>query len=86
MTSPDDAAKFAGPTSLFVPVDIVPLTASPDRLPRSLRGIRCEGAGTVTVTTGSGESRVIPFLEGETRFCLITHVTAMTATGVEGLV
>lgn len=71
---------------LHVPVDAVPITPGPDALEPALRGIRVNTAGTVTVNTPLGDDRVLNFLEGETRFLVITHVTAATATGLEGLV
>ena len=80
----DDAYKHTGPTSVFVPSDWVEITPGADALPKSLRCIRANTAGTVTVTTPGGAGRVMNFLAGETRLGIFTHVTAATATGLEG--
>jgi hypothetical protein len=71
----------------FAPAtDVILITPGAGALASPIRAIRANGAGTVTVTTFAGNSRVLNFLAGETRNICATHVTAATATGLEGLV
>lgn len=72
--------------SLFSATDVIPITPGADPLPARVRAIRADTAGTVTITTPAGVSRTLNFLAGETRTVMATHVTAATATGLEGLV
>ncbi|GJE54592.1 spike base protein, RCAP_Rcc01079 family [Methylobacterium thuringiense] len=65
---------------------VFPISASTNDLARPTRAIRCNTAGTLTVNTVGGETGVIlNFAAGETRPVRVTRVTAMTATGVEGM-
>lgn len=90
MTSAADALKYAGPTSLFVPTDWVPVTAGDPHPP--LRALRAAGAGNVTVVTPGSQAedpptyRTLAFAAGETRVGMFIEVTddATTATGLEG--
>jgi len=86
MSEASSMAAAARMTSLFVPVDWVPLTPGVDALTHPIRAIRANGGGNVTVTTASGESRVMAFSDGETRMIAATHITAATASGLEGAV
>lgn len=72
------------PIQLHVPLDWVPISPSADPLAKPVRLIRADGAGTVTVTVRSGASRVMRFAAGETRMVYATHVTAATASNLEG--
>lgn len=66
--------------------DVVTVTPSADPLPYVGYGIRVEGAGTVTVTTLEGNSRVLNFKDGETRHVAVTHITAASGpTAIEVL-
>lgn len=65
------------------PIDWVPVTPSATPFTQSCRAIRADVAGTVTVTTYAGNSRVMNFASGETRLVLATAITAATATGLE---
>jgi hypothetical protein len=68
-------------------LDWVPITPGASALATPIRAIRATGAGTVTVTTKfGGVSRTMAFEAGETRSVLATHVTAATATGLEGAI
>jgi hypothetical protein len=80
----DLALQASGPRSTGVPVDWVELTPGAGALAKPVRAIRANGAGTVTVTTPGGAGRVMNFLAGETRLVYATHVTAATASGLEG--
>lgn len=86
MVDAADAALYAKPTSLFVPVDWVEITPNADPLPRPLRAIRADTDCTITVKTALGGSteRDMKFLAGETRFGIFTHVTAISAGAAEG--
>lgn len=86
MAGPEDAAAYAGSTSLFVPVDWVEITPAAGALDRPLRAIRADTDCTVTVKTGGsgGVTRDMKFLAGETRYGVFTHVTAVSAGDVEG--
>lgn len=50
------------------------------------RALRANGAGTITIDTMKGSSRVLNFLAGETRVVYVTKVyqSGTTATGIEG--
>jgi hypothetical protein len=74
------------PISSGVPTDWVPITAGASALANPVRAIRANAAGTVTITNRDGVSRVLNFAAGETRLVYATHVTAATATGLEGAV
>jgi uncharacterized protein len=68
-------------------LDWVPITPGASALATPVRAIRANAAGTVTVKMrGNGQSRTLNFLAGETRTVFATHVTAATATGLEGAV
>ena len=82
----DDPYAYSNPSQLTVPSDWVPITPGPNKLPKVLRAIRANTEGTVTVNTLGGENRVLNFLAGETRQGMFTHVTAATATGLEGAI
>jgi hypothetical protein len=74
-----------GQTRNYLASDWVTITPGASPLATPIRAIRANGAGTVTVTTAGG-SRVMNFLAGETRWVRATHVTAATATGLEGAI
>jgi hypothetical protein len=80
------------PVSNNMPIDWLPITAGASRIndangnPAVVKAIRANGAGTVTVTTIAGTSRVLNFAAGEMRLLMVTHVTAATATGLEGAI
>lgn len=85
-TTPTDLSKTLTLDSQATAPDSFPITASASALTRPVRSIRCEGAGTLTVTTFAGNSRTLYFKDGETRFVGCTHVTAITGpTVVEGM-
>lgn len=67
-------------------VDVIVVTPGASPLARPVRSLRAEGAGTMTITTFAGNSVVCNFKAGETRQIGATHVTAATATGIEGMV
>lgn len=86
MANAADLTAYQDVSALNVPIDWVPITVGADPLARQCRAIRANGAGTITVTTATGESRVMNFLAGETRYIIATHITAATgaaATGIE---
>lgn len=85
-TKADELNRYSNPGSLGVPVDWVPVAASAEALDRPFRAIRAENAGTVTVNMPGGNDRVLRFAAGETRYGIFTHVTAATATGLEGAI
>lgn len=85
-TVPLDYAKANTVDLTGTPVDVILITPGAGALAKPVRWIRANGAGTVTVTTFAGTSVVMDFLAGETRFVGATHVTAATATGLEGMV
>lgn len=70
--------------SLYVPTDWVPITPGASALAKPVRALRANTDGTITATTGAGNSRVMNFLAGETRYGAFTHVTAATCSGIEG--
>lgn len=92
MTTAAEAALRAQTTSLFVPVDWVPLAASSDTLDRPLRAIRADTDCTITVRTAVSENedpqttRDMKFLAGETRYGVFTAITAISAGTAEGAV
>jgi hypothetical protein len=86
MANADEVAKYAKPGGGTTAVDVILITAGASPLAKPVRAIRANGAGTVTVTTFAGNSVVCNFAAGETRFIGATHVTAATATGLEGMV
>lgn len=76
------AVPFDGPA-----LDWVPIVPSADPLAQPIRAIRANTDGTVTVTMKkTGASRTLNFVAGETRTLWATHVTAATATGLEGAI
>ena len=81
-----DANSTLTPDSLITSPDVLLITPGASPLARPVRALRANGAGTITVTTFAGNSRVLNFSAGETRFVGCTHVTAATATGIEGMV
>lgn len=86
MANTDDLSKYGGPESNFTATDVILITPGAGALTKPVRAIRANAAGTVTVTTFAGNSVVCNFAAGETRFIGATHVTAATATGLEGMV
>lgn len=67
-------------------VDVLTITPGATALTRPVRWIRCEEAGTLTITTFAGASATIYFKAGETRFVGATHVTAASSiTHIEGI-
>lgn len=73
------AVPFDGPA-----LDWVPIVPSATALAQP---IRANTDGTVTVTMKrTGASRTLNFVAGETRTLWATHVTAATATGLEGAI
>lgn len=85
-TTPTDVASGNALDSQCTAVDVILITPGAGALAKPVRWIRANGAGTVTINTFAGNSRVLNFLAGETRFVGATHVTAATATGLEGMV
>lgn len=88
MSDPDRAAEFASSTSLFVPVDWVPITPG-DPLDKPLRAIRCSTGGNVDakMAGSGGQVRTLAFADGETRWGIFTTVEDTTsASGLEGAV
>ncbi|MBB4398762.1 hypothetical protein [Bradyrhizobium sp. ERR14] len=76
------AVPFDGPA-----LDWVPIVPSATALAQPIRAIRANTDGTVTVTMKrTGASRTLNFIAGETRTLWATHVTAATATGLEGAI
>ena len=83
---PFHADKYANATSLFVPVDWVPVDAgdAPETLERPGRAIRAVGAGTVTITVADGTERTLAFASGETRWIVVKSIVSMSGvTAVE---
>lgn len=82
------ADPFPGIPSSAVPaLDWVPITPGVSALASPVRAIRANTAGTVTVTMKyNGQSRVLNFAAGEERSVWASHVTAATATGLEGAI
>lgn len=85
-TTPIDVSQTNHLDALNTAVDVLLITPGAGALARPVRWLRANGAGTMTITTFAGQSRVLNFLAGETRFVGATHVTAATATGIEGMV
>lgn len=66
--------------------DVITITPSASPLPYVCYAIRVETAGTLTVTTLEGNSRVLNFKDGETRHVAVTHITAASGpTVIEGM-
>lgn len=84
-TVPLDYAKANTVDTTGTPVDVLLITPGAPALAKPIRWLRANAAGTVTITTFAGTSVVMNFLAGETRFVGATHVTAATATGLEGM-
>ena len=85
-TTVADLNKATTLDSTHTGVDVILITPGAGALARPVRWLRAEAAGTMTVTTFAGNSVVLNFKAGETRFVGATHVTAATATGIEGIV
>lgn len=93
MADADDLDTSSYLYSTGVSPDSFPITPHAiDPLPRPVRAIRANGAGTVVcLTAASGRlspvvERTLNFAAGETRYVAITHVRATsTATGLEGM-
>lgn len=84
---PSDNAKYTTTNSMHTGVDVLVITASANALSRPVRALRAEGAGNITITTLAGNSRVLYFKDGETRYVGATHVTAISGvTTLEGIV
>lgn len=82
----NDDLKNVDLTSMRVSPDSFEITPGAGALTTPVRAIRCEGAGTLTVTTAKGSSRTMYFKDGETRFVACTHVTAASGvTFIEGM-
>lgn len=87
ITDPTDMSKTTALDSLATSPDVIIITPGAGALSKKVRGLRCEGAGTVTVTTFAGNSVTLNFKDGETRYVGCTHVTAKSGpTVIEGLV
>lgn len=87
MTSPADAANFAGVTSQYVPVDWVPIAPGPDDLDRPFRAIRASAECTISVRMPlTTTTRVLPFLAGETRYGIFTRVEDISDGTAEGAI
>jgi len=83
-----DPVDFAGRKSLWVSPDCFPITPDDDAdLPTPVRAIRAGTGGDVTVETSTGQTRVMAFLDGETRYVAINKVfaTGTTASDLEGM-
>ena len=85
-TTPIDAANANTLDSKMTAVDVILITPGASPLSKPVRALRANGAGNMTITTFAGNSVVVNFAAGETRQIGATHVTAATATGIEGLV
>lgn len=86
-TTPTDLNRATTLDSQHTGVDVLIITPGASALARPVRWIRAKGAGTITITTFAGNSRVLEFADGETRFVGATHVTAATGpTEIEGIV
>lgn len=85
-TTPLDAANAKTFDADCTAVDVILITPGASPLSKPVRALRANAAGTMTVTTFAGNSVVLNFAAGETRNVGATHVTAATATGIEGLV
>lgn len=84
---PLDLSQANQLNSLHTAVDVIVITPGAGALARPVRWIRVKTAGTVTITTFAGNSVVLNFADGETRFVGATHVTAATGpTVIEGMV
>jgi hypothetical protein len=86
VSTPIELSKSHSLGATYAPVEVILITPGAGALARPVRWIRANGAGTVTITTFAGTSVALNFLAGETRFVGATHVTAATATGLEGMV
>ena len=85
-TTPIDVSQTHLLDGRHTAVDVLNITPGAGALARPVRWLRATGAGTMTITTFAGVSKTLAFLAGETRFVGATHVTAATATGIEGMV
>lgn len=78
MTSAKDLSNATNLGSIHTAVDVTIVTPGAGALAKPARWIRVKTAGTVTVTTFAGNSVVLNFADGETRFVGATHITAAT--------
>lgn len=89
MAEIDDLNNSTVAYSLGVSPDSFPIAPhATNPLPRPVRAIRANTAGTVVcLTPGGGTTeRTLNFAAGETRYVCVTHVRATsTATGLEGM-
>ena len=86
-TVPLDLSKVTHLDAQHTGVDVIVVTPGASALAKPVRWIRAKGAGTITVTTFAGNSVVLNFADGETRFVGATHITAATGpTVIEGIV
>lgn len=87
MSNPQEIYQRQAPEGVNTASDIIIITASATALARPVRALRVVGAGNLTITTFAGNTRVVAFRDGETRYIGATHVTAVSGpTVVEGLV
>jgi hypothetical protein len=87
-TTPENAAKYVGVTSQFVPVDWEPITPGPATLARPYRAIRASDECEIEVKmAGSGgATRTLKFMAGETRYGMFLAVESVGAGSAEGAV
>jgi hypothetical protein len=87
MSDPRSLYNFSDLSSTHTAVDSYDISPSNNALPRPVRWIRAEGAGTINVTTFAGVTRTLRFKDGETRFVGATHVTSKSGVvSIEGMV
>ena len=77
-SSAKDISNATNLGSTHTGVDVTIVTPAAEALAKPARWIRAKGAGTITVTTYAGNSVVLNFADGETRFVGATHITAAT--------
>lgn len=86
-TVPLDVSNSSSLVGNHCAVDVIIITPSASLLARPVRWIRAKGAGTITITTFAGNSVVLNFADGETRYVGAIKVTAATGpTVIEGMV
>ena len=82
----------SGLDQTFTAADLVPVTPSDAAdLPQPARAIRCSpigGAGTLRITTYTGQVRNTAIAQGEvlTVYAARVHATGTSATGLEALI
>jgi hypothetical protein len=73
-----------------IAIDIVPVDVSSDDqvLTTEASAIRVVGAGNVAMITRAGETRVVAFAAGETRYIYTSKIlnADTTATGIEAMI